>query len=417
MLSSTATLLLAASSLVAAQTPVNGSDNFSNPAFKPFSGDPFQKYTLTADGISASFIPYGARITNLYVCDKNGTYQDVVVGYDDTTHYLIDSETNHTYFGPIVGRYANRIKNGTIDIDGQISHVPNNEHGGLNPLHGGFVGYDQQNWTVASVTGNSITFVFYDQAQSGFPGDLLNVATYTLTDEPAWISRMVSIPLNEATPVMLANHVYWNLGAFVDEQAVTVLNDTLYMPYADRIIEVDSILIPTGAINVTNGTAYDFTKPGKQIGADIFAPLDQGGLNGSSYDNAFILDRPRYALEDPSLEVLRLSAPSTGIQMSLSTNQQGLQIYTCGGQNGTIPVKADQQHLTNTTYVEKYGCIVIETQDVGVFKYCYNERHADLLVQWIDGISNPQWGRDQYQIFTPTSEPALNYAKYAFSHV
>ena len=108
MRSTTSTLLLAASSLVAAQTPVNGSDNFSNPAFKPFSGDPFQKYTLTAAGINASFIPYGARITNLFVSDKNGTYQDVVLGYDDATQYLTDTETNHTYFGPVVGRYANR---------------------------------------------------------------------------------------------------------------------------------------------------------------------------------------------------------------------------------------------------------------------------------------------------------------------
>ncbi|KAK3116847.1 hypothetical protein LTR53_002341 [Teratosphaeriaceae sp. CCFEE 6253] len=399
MRSTTSTLLLAASSLVAAQTPVNGSDNFSNAAFKPFTGDPFQKYTLTAAGINASFIPYGARLTNLYVCDKNGTYQDVALGYDDTTQYLKDSETNHTYFGPVVGRYANRIKNGTFTIDGQTSEIPKNEHGGLNPLHGGFVGYDQQNWTVASVTGNSITFVFYDQAQQGFPGDLLNVATYTLTDEPAWVSRLISIPLNEATPVMLANHVYWNLGAFVDEQAVYVLNDTLYMPYADRIIDVDSILIPTGDLNVTNGTAFDFTKPDKTIGADIFKSLADGGLNGTGYDNAFILNRPRFALEDPGLEVLRLRAPSTGIQMSLSTNQQGLQIYTCGGQNGTIPVKADQQHFANTTYVEQFGCIVIETQD------------------WIDGISNPQWGRGQYQVFTPTTAPAINMAKYAFSVV
>lgn len=108
MISFTSTLLLAAASLAAAQTTVNGSDNFSNPSFKPFSGDPFQKYTLTTDGISASWIPYGARLTNLYVKDCNGTMRDVVVGYDNTTQYLIDSETNHTYFGAVVGRYANR---------------------------------------------------------------------------------------------------------------------------------------------------------------------------------------------------------------------------------------------------------------------------------------------------------------------
>lgn len=193
---------------------------------------------------------------------------------------------------------------------------------------------------------------------------MLNVATYTLTDEPSLISRIVSIPFNEATPIMLSNHIYWNLGAFVDEQAVTVLNDTLYMPYADRVIDTDGILIPNGKINITNGTAYDFTKPGKQIGEDIQDAFCGTGCQG--YDTAFILDRPRYAMEDPELEVLKLWAPSTGIQMSLSTNEQGLQIYSCDGQDGTTPVKDSQQHLDDTTYLEQYGCVVIETQDVSL---------------------------------------------------
>ena len=64
---------------------------------------PFTKYTISAPGISASFIPYGARITNLFVNDKNGDPQDVVLGYDNGTQYLTDTETVHTYFGPIVG--------------------------------------------------------------------------------------------------------------------------------------------------------------------------------------------------------------------------------------------------------------------------------------------------------------------------
>lgn len=259
-----------------------------------------------------------------------------------------------------------RIKNGTFEIDGVTSHIPENEHGGIDTLHGGFVGYDQQNWTVASVSGNSITFTFYDNAQSGFPGDVLNVATYTLTDDTAFISRLVSIAINDATPIMLANHIYWNLGAFVNTEAITILNNTLYMPYADRIVDVDGILIPTGGINITNGTAYDFTKPNKMIGQDIPSLVNSCGTGCQGYDNAFILDRPRYSQpDDPSLEVLRMWAPETGIQMSLESNQQGLQIYTCDGQNGTIPVKSDQQHQAGqTTYVEKFGCVVIETQDV-----------------------------------------------------
>lgn len=76
----------------------------------------FTKYTITAPGINASFIPYGATLTNLFVLDKNGIPQDVVLGYDSGTAYLHDTETNHTYFGAVVGRYANRIKNGTFTI-------------------------------------------------------------------------------------------------------------------------------------------------------------------------------------------------------------------------------------------------------------------------------------------------------------
>jgi aldose 1-epimerase len=64
-------------------------------AFAPT--DPFQKYNLSAPGINATFIGYGARLTNLFVNDRNGTAQDVVLGYDDPYQYLKDDATNHTY--------------------------------------------------------------------------------------------------------------------------------------------------------------------------------------------------------------------------------------------------------------------------------------------------------------------------------
>jgi aldose 1-epimerase len=67
------------------------------------ASDPFKKYTLSAEGINASFIEYGARITNLHVKDKSGKWQDVVLGYDDASQYRTDDLTNHTYFGPVVG--------------------------------------------------------------------------------------------------------------------------------------------------------------------------------------------------------------------------------------------------------------------------------------------------------------------------
>ena len=362
------------------------------------ASDPLQKYTISAPGINASFIPYGARLTNLFVNDRDGKPQDVVLGYDDTKQYVNDTETVHTYFGPIVGRYANRIKNGTFTIRGVTSHVPQNEKG-RDTLHGGTIGYDQRNWTIVSADDTTITFSLLDHGLEGFPGTVITYATYTVSAGPQWISRLVSIPLDEPTPIMLANHVYWNLDAFSNPSDPTILNNTLHMPYAKRYIEIDNIEVPTGLIGIVDDTFLDFTNP-KQIGRDVDKAVNACGLGCTGYDNAFILDRPRYsAPEATDLTMLTMSSMVTGIQMDIKTNQQSLQIYTCDNLNGTIPVKKSQQHSTNgsTTYVPKYGCIVIETQ------------------QWIDGINHPEWGQEQYQIYNVDSEPAVMFAQYDFS--
>ena len=137
--------------------------------------------------------------------------------------------------GAVVGRYANLISFGTFGVDGITYHIPENE--GNSTLHGGWVGYDQRNWTVVSHSEDSITFMFYDAGYQGFPGDVINVATYTISAGPRWPSRLVSIPLNAATPIMLSNHIYWNVGAFVNQRAQTVLNNNLYMPCYQRYIQ------------------------------------------------------------------------------------------------------------------------------------------------------------------------------------
>jgi hypothetical protein len=65
--------------------------------------DPLEIFTISADNISASFIPYGARLTSLIVPDRNGQDTEVAVGYDDPARYILDTETNHTYFGTCNG--------------------------------------------------------------------------------------------------------------------------------------------------------------------------------------------------------------------------------------------------------------------------------------------------------------------------
>ena len=374
------------------------------------SSSPFTPYTIRADNITATVVPYGARLTSLLVPDVTGKLQDVVVGYDDPHQYLIDSETNHTFFGAVVGRYANRIKNGTFSIDGVTYHIPNNEHGGEDTLHGGSIGYDQRNWTVVDYSDNSVTLGFLDNALQGFPGAVYTEASFTVSSartgiygqlQPRLTARTVSTALTEDTPIMLANHIYWNLDAFKTQN---ILEDTLWMPYADRYIDIDNIEVPTGGLStVKSYPPLDFTAP-KAIGKDIY-DSHLAGFNSTGYDNAYILDRPRYTgLESSNFPVASIWSATTGIKMEISTNQQGLQVYSCIGQNGTIPVKQSQQERNKgdkdaSSYINKFGCIVFETQD------------------WIDGINNPQWGRSEWQIYSPNSAPAVNYATYDFSTV
>lgn len=84
---------------------------------------PFNKIHLRApdDSLRATFIPFGATLTELWTKARDGSWRDVVLSFDNVTNYATDPI--HPNFGPTVGRYANRIKNGTFEIDGVVSGI------------------------------------------------------------------------------------------------------------------------------------------------------------------------------------------------------------------------------------------------------------------------------------------------------
>ncbi|QSS60228.1 aldose 1-epimerase [Histoplasma capsulatum] len=383
------------------------------------SSDPFQPYVISAKNIQATLIPYGATLTSLLVNDRDGKQQDVVVGYDDPKQYKIDTETNHTYFGCIVGRYANRIKNGSFELDGVRYDITKNENHDTQTLHGGVIGYDQRPWTVVNHTENSITFSLLDTCFEGFPGEVITYATLSVRSsctkddtkcETKLTAKTVSLALTEETPIMLSHHIYWNLNGF---KKPNVLEDTtLQLPLSKRFIKIDSSAIPTGELVDTAtafGGALDFTQP-KLIGKDI-ASAKNCGANCTGYDNAFIIDRPNSESDwtsspETMAVVLRMASRTTGISMQVTTNQKAVQIYSCNNQNGTIPVKKSQTNRNKmeggheyVDVINKYGCIVIETEG------------------WIDGISNPEWGQNPYQIYSPETGPAVNWATFTFGNI
>lgn len=377
--------------------------NIVSGIFHPPAG-PFDIFTIQAPNITAKFIPYGARLTSLLVPDRNGHMQDVVMSYDAPEQYVMDTNTIHTYFGAVVGRYANRISNGTFSIDGSKYHVSRNNPQQRYTLHGGTVGYDQRNWTIEAHTRSSVTFSFCDAAYEGFPGDVTTYATYTVSTSPDGLpqltTRLVSMSFTKKTPIMLTNHIYWNLDAFLTP---TIEDLWLQLPMSHRMIGTDRDGVPTGELfDVTTSFhgAADF-RSGKFIGQDINKTAGLCGDGCLGYDNCMIIDRDPSSMPDALVPVLHLSSRVTGISMEVKTNQPAIQIYSCNGV-GPFPVKPSQRELNNerglhgVDVVGNHGCIAIEPQG------------------WIDGINHPDWGQGPYQIFGPEDGPAVNLAVYTF---
>ena len=375
-------------------------------ALSSLSNHALELYTITAPNITAKFIPYGARLTSLLVPDRHGHVQDVVLGYDSPEQYVNDTETAHTYFGAVIGRYANRIKNGTFEVEGIEHHIPLYGSHASFSLHGGKVGYDQRNWTVSGHTSSSITFTLYDSGFEGFPGDVVTYATYTVSKSPdghpQLTTKLISISLTRKTPIMLTNHIYWNLNAF---QAPTIGDDTwLQLPLSHKMIGTDQMGVPTGRLlDVTSkhGGAMDFLK-GKLIGADMNETAGLCGKACMGYDECMIVDRPEKCNQpDGLLPIVRMHSRLTGISMEVMSNQPAVQIYTCNG-IGSIPVKQSQvkrnreRGHSGVEVVRSHGCIAIEPEG------------------WIDGINNPQWDQRRFQVFGPMDEPAMNLATYRF---
>ncbi|KAK7182672.1 aldose 1-epimerase [Paraphaeosphaeria sporulosa] len=302
----------------------------------------------------------------------------------------------------LVRRYANRIKNSTFTIDGVDYHVDANENGGADTLHGGSDGWDYRNFTVVAHTADSITFSIVDpDGKEGFPGEVVSYITYTVTAF-TWHIKMVALATTKKTPIMLSSHTYWNLDGFANPDTATTDNHTLHLPYSGQRIGVDNILIPDGTILPNEKySVNDFWSSPKQLGANYSSPeiKNNCGFGCVGYDNAWLVNRDQNGPYDwrTSGPVATISSNFTGIQIDIFTDQDAFQVYSCPGQNGSLPIKSTQGYEGRPRVVEKYGCLVMEVED------------------WIDAINHPEWQREKKQIFGPGDDPYVLEAKYVFS--
>jgi len=224
---------------------------------RPFGKTPDGKqvdlYTLKNDnGMTVSVMTYGAAVVNLIVKDRDGNFSDVALGYDSLDGYLKKSP----YFGAIVGRYGNRIKDGKFTLDGKVYTLARNN--GPNSLHGGLKGFDKVVWDADIVDdGKAVRFTYMSKdGEEGYPGNLAVAVTYRVRADDA-LQIDYSVVTDKKTVQNITNHTYFNLGGHDSGDIlrhVVLLNADYYTP-------VDSTLIPTGEIAPVKGTPMDFTKP------------------------------------------------------------------------------------------------------------------------------------------------------------
>ncbi|ORY58041.1 aldose 1-epimerase [Pseudomassariella vexata] len=367
---------------------------------------PDGRYTISAEGIKAQFIPYGATLTNLFVKDKNGKDVDIVLGYDDPAYYPKDP--GHPVYNAIPGRYVARIGNATYTLDNVTYHTEKND--GTNTLHSGTNNWSFREWNVTAVKSDSITFSILDKSNSSLNmlGDVKAQVTYSVTNG-TWKIKMDATSPDRKTPLMLTQHTYFNLDAYKDPSTAKVWNHTLYLPFSSRYLDAGQDAVPTGKIlTAAPGSINDFASaPGIELGHSSGSPEFAGncGADGAceGYNGYFLIDEPSQAagsgqqsedaeddyeyieVDDEAGQlaiVASLSSSFSGIKAELRTDQKGLTVYSCNWFDGTSALKSTQG-LEGRNTVGRSSCVAIEAHD------------------FPDGINHPEWNRTDAEITGP----------------
>jgi len=297
----------------------------THPYGKALDGTPVDQYVLiNARRSEVGIITYGGIITSIKVPDRDGTLDNVVLGFSRLDDYL----TKNPFFGAITGRYANRIAKARFALDGKEYALAANS--GRNALHGGRKGFDKQIWKatpVAAAHGVAIELRYVSpDGEEGYPGRLNVAVLYTLTDANE-LRIEYTATTDKPTVVNLTSHSYFNLAGSGSGIAL----DHLLTINADRFTLVDETLIPTGELAAVAGTPFDFRAP-HPVGERIRDDHPQL-VYGRGYDHNWVLNAPTAG--SPALAA-RLHDPKTGRVMELSTTEPGVELYTGNGLDGTL---------------------------------------------------------------------------------
>ena len=292
-------------------------------------------YTIKNNTLTATLTDFGATLVSLWVPDRKGNKEDVVLGHDNVTAYVNDP----TCMGATVGRNANRTAGAAFVLNGKTYHLTPNEHG-CNNNHSLPDGYNQRLWQAESHTESSITFLLESpHLDQGFPGNATIRVTYAL-EAPAVLAITYEAISDRDTVMNLTHHSFFNLGGHQNPERA--MAQELTLP-ARTFAFADGYNIPTGEMRAVADTPMDFRVP-KPIGQDIEKDYESLRLQ-NGYDHAFeVFTSPCAILRDPV----------SGRTMAVETDCPCVQLYT-GNYLDNEPGKG------GVTYPVRSG-ICLETQ-------------------------------------------------------
>jgi aldose 1-epimerase len=292
-------------------------------------------YLISNDLLRASITNYGARLVSLDFKSRSGNWVALCAGFANLETY---EQPEVQYFGATVGRVAGRLARGRFALGSQVLALETNE--GPNHLHGGDAGaVHNKEWMVSHQSPEAISLKLTSPAFSGgFPGNVELAVEYRLFGSSLQITQQGKT--DSDTPLNLTNHTYWNLSGEGDSASSHNLQIS-----SDRVIPVDSALLPIGPAELVADSELDF-RTVRNIG--VLRKLLSEPLPG--YDHTYLLG--------PAKEVRKvatLSHPKSGISMTVSTNAEALQFYS-GNRNPTLDADSGfQLSQGSTVCLEAFG--------------------------------------------------------------
>ncbi len=297
-------------------------------------GQQVSLYTLkNGHKMTVKITNYGGVVQSIWTPDRRGRVRDVALGFNNLDAYVSDftqtadhpwpasGGSGDTYFGAIIGRYANRIANAQFTLNGHTYTLPANN--GPNTLHGGGNAYNTKVWTASTSTAPgsaSLALTYTDPSgYNGFPGAVTNTVTYTLTKASA-LKISYQATTTAPTVVNFTNHTYFNLAG---EGSGDVYGQLLKIN-ANTFTPVNQNLIPTGVFAPVAGTPFDFRSL-KPIGRNIRrADMPQGDqlVIAHGYDHNWVLNGSGMRLAAVAED------PASGRKLTTFTTEPGVQVYT-----------------------------------------------------------------------------------------